>query len=293
MIASASPEALEPKDDALDAAAWAAVRAVRHGATPPAHLRSHPLLRMLGPTAAPRNLVVAQIGQSLDGRVATVTGASHYINGPGGLDHLHRLRALVEAVVVGVGTVCADDCQLTVRRVEGVSPARVVIDPAGRMPAGARLLADDGTRRIVIRAEGAPHCAAPGVETVHLPAVAGRIEPRDVVAALARRGLRRVLIEGGASTVSAFIEADLVDRLHVMVAPLLVGSGRAGLALTPIDRLDLARRPVAAAFTLGEDILFDCDMRRSAQNRRAEGGVSHDADGLNEDARSRRLHADG
>ena len=291
MIASASPEALGPQDDGLEAAAWAAVRAVRHGATPPAHLRTHPLLRMLAPVAQPRAIVIAQIGQSLDGRTATVTGASHYINGPGGLDHLHRLRALVDAVVVGVGTVCADDCQLTVRRVEGVSPARVVIDPTGRMPAGARMLTDDGTRRIVIRGEGAPHCDAPGVETVHLPAVAGRIEPSDVVAALTRRGLRRVLIEGGASTVSGFIGADMVDRLHVMVAPLLVGSGRAALALAPIDRLELARRPAAAAFPLGGDVLFDCDMRRSAENRRAEEGVSDD--GIDDDARGRRLHADG
>ena len=76
-------------------------------------------------------VVVGQIGQSIDGRIATVTGHSHYINGPAGLAHLHRLRALVDAVVVGVGTALADDPQLTVRRVTGPQPARVVIDPAG------------------------------------------------------------------------------------------------------------------------------------------------------------------
>src|SRR5215831_13657443 len=107
-------------------------------------------------------LVVGQIGQSLDGRAATSTGHSHYINGAEGLDHLHRLRALLDAVVVGVGTALADDPQLTVRRVAGPSPARVVIDPNGRLPAAARMLADDGVRRLVIMAEGA------GV--LHLPA---------------------------------------------------------------------------------------------------------------------------
>src|SRR5580698_10644198 len=78
-------------------------------------------------------LVVGQIGQSLDGRAATSTGHSHFINGTEGLDHLHRLRALMDAVVVGVGTALADDPLLTVRRVAGPHPARVVIDPSGRL----------------------------------------------------------------------------------------------------------------------------------------------------------------
>src|SRR5215471_15173199 len=84
-------------------------------------------------------VVVGQIGQSLDGRAATATGHSHYINGSDGLDHLHRLRAIVDAVVVGVGTALADDPLLTVRRVAGPHPARVVVDPRGRLHASARL----------------------------------------------------------------------------------------------------------------------------------------------------------
>jgi len=87
-------------------------------------------------------VAVGQIGQSLDGRVATETGHSHYINGPAGLAHLHRLRALVDAVVVGVGTALADDPQLTVRRVTGPQPARVVIDAGGRLPSGAPKMAN-------------------------------------------------------------------------------------------------------------------------------------------------------
>jgi diaminohydroxyphosphoribosylaminopyrimidine deaminase/5-amino-6-(5-phosphoribosylamino)uracil reductase len=89
--------------------------------------------------------VVGQCGQSIDGRIATPTGHSHYINGEAGLAHLHRLRALVDAVVIGVGTAIADDPQLTVRRVEGPSPARVIVDPNGRLPTTARALAADGT----------------------------------------------------------------------------------------------------------------------------------------------------
>src|SRR5881397_1324543 len=98
-------------------------------------------------------VIVGQIGQSLDGRIATESGHSKYINGPAGLLHLHRLRALMDAVVVGVGTAIADDPQLTVRQVAGPHPARVVIDPNGRLPASARAFRDDGVRRLVITAE--------------------------------------------------------------------------------------------------------------------------------------------
>src|SRR5262245_21345033 len=111
-------------------------------------------------------LVVGQLGQSLDGRVATPTGHSHYINGPAGLAHLHRLRALVDAVVIGIGTALADDPQLTVRRVSGPQPARVVIDPSGRLPTSARLFAADGVRRLVIVAADAKTQHPPEIDVV-------------------------------------------------------------------------------------------------------------------------------
>src|SRR5260370_27663632 len=88
-------------------------------------------------------VLVGQCGQSIDARIATPSGDSHYINGDAGLDHLHRLRALVDAVVIGVGTAIADNPQLTVRRVPGPNPARVVIGPNGPPPLGARALAAD------------------------------------------------------------------------------------------------------------------------------------------------------
>src|SRR6476661_1212119 len=171
-------------------------------------------------------VAVGQIGQSLDGRVATETGHSHYINGPAGLAHLHRLRALVDAVVVGIGTAVADDPQLTVRHVAGPSPARVVIDPSGRLPAAARLLAEDGIRRIVVtRAETETRLPA-GVEHVALPSPRGQLAPDAILAALAQRGFRRFLIEGGADTVSRFLAAGCLDRLHVVIAPIILGAGR-------------------------------------------------------------------
>jgi len=206
-------------------------------------------------------VVVGQIGQSLDGRIATATGHSKYINGPAGLDHLHRLRSLVDAVVVGVGTALADDPQLTVRRVAGPHPARVVIDPNGRLPASARLFAKDGVRRLLVTAEGATCSLASEVEVVALPAVGGRIAPPAILAALAERGLCRILIEGGADTVSGFLTAGCLDRLHVVVAPIILGAaGRASFILPPIERADLALRMPMRAHQLDDEVLFDCDL---------------------------------
>ncbi len=127
-------------------------------------------------------MVIGQLGQSLDGRVATPTGHSHYINGPAGLNHLHRLRALVDAVVVGIGTAVADDPQLTVRRVSGPQPVRVVIDPKGRLPGSARLLTNDGVRRIILTASGVRPSLPQGVEIVELPAPGGQIAPSAILA---------------------------------------------------------------------------------------------------------------
>ena len=205
-------------------------------------------------------VVVGQIGQSIDGRIATLSGHSHYINGPAGITHLHRLRALVDAVVIGVGTALADDPLLTVRRVAGPQPARVVIDPRGRLAASAKVLANDGVRRLLLTAEGTP-CALPSdVEVVALPAPDGRIAPSNVLAALAQRGLRRILIEGGAETVSRFLIAGCLDRLHIMIAPIIMGAGRASFVLPPVDRADQAMRVPVRSLQLDGDLLLDCDL---------------------------------
>ena len=206
-------------------------------------------------------MVVGQFGQSIDARIATASGHSHYINGESGLAHLHRLRALVDAVVVGVGTAIADDPQLTVRRVAGPSPARVVIDPNGRVPAAARMLADDGVRRLVITREMNDRDLPPGVERIGMPASDGRIAPASILEAMAQRGLRRILIEGGADTVSRFLAAKCLDRLHVVIAPIIIGAGPSSVTLPPIARLDEAMRAPIRAHVLGEEVLLDCDLR--------------------------------
>ncbi|MFV0296869.1 MAG: RibD family protein [Hyphomicrobiaceae bacterium] len=213
-------------------------------------------------------LVVAQLGQSLDGRIATPTGESRWINKQAALVHVHRVRAAVDAVVVGVGTVVADDPALNVRHVEGRHPARVVVDPAGRVPLSARCLdGTDGVRRVLVRAAGVDVPAPEGVEVIHVArSASGRLQAREIIAALVGIGLDSFLIEGGAGTVSTFIDDGSVDFLHVLVAPVILGSGKPGLSLNPIDRLSDALRPPASVHILEDgDVLFDCDLRRSGK----------------------------
>ncbi|MGH6770964.1 MAG: RibD family protein [Xanthobacteraceae bacterium] len=205
-------------------------------------------------------VIVAQCGQSIDARIATEAGHSHYVNGPDGLAHLHRLRALVDAVVVGVGTVNADDPQLTVRRVAGDSPVRVMIDPHGRISPSARSLVADGVRRIVLTRPETKIDLPPDVEIVRLYAANGQMAPSDILMALAERGLRRILIEGGANTVSRFLEGRCLDRLHVVIAPLIIGAGVASVNLPPIDRITEAIRAPISAHRLGDEVLLDCDL---------------------------------
>jgi riboflavin-specific deaminase-like protein len=207
---------------------------------------------------------MAQMGQSADGRIATETGASHYVTGADDILRLHRLRALFDAVVVGASTVVADDPRLTVRRVAGDHPVRVVLDTRGTVPASRRLFVDGAAPTLWLRPADAavPAPASSRVEVIPLPEVAQADLPAAVLALLHRRGLRRVLVEGGGITVSRFLAAGCLDRLHVSVAPLIIGSGRPSFTLPAVARLDQALRPRCRHFKLGEDMLFDFDLRR-------------------------------
>jgi len=208
------------------------------------------------------SFVIGQLGQSLDGRIATPTGASKYINGEEALRHLHRIRAATDAVIVGVGTAIADDPQLTTRHVAGPSPVRVVIDPNGRLPAGLKMLRDNAAPVLVITRRG--HSAPPGAEALHLGCADGHIAPGDIVRALAARGLTRLLVEGGAETLARFLNAGAIDELHLMLAPIVLGSGKTGLNLAPISGLDEAMRPLVRTMRFRDgDMLCMCDMQMS------------------------------
>ena len=221
------------------------------------------LLDLYLPLQLSSDLVIGQIGQSVDGRIATESGHSHYVTGPEDRIRLHRLRAMVDAVVVGAGTVATDNPQLTVRHVDGPNPVRVVLDPNGRVPRDRTVFHDGVARTLTVRRNLNP--AEPPMmdgEQLLLPHDEEKgFAPDVIISALREQGLRRVLVEGGGVTVSRFLQAGCLTRLHVTIAPLLIGSGRPALALPPISRLDQALRPPYRLFTLGHDVLFDLDLR--------------------------------
>ena len=207
-------------------------------------------------------LTIGQLGQSLDGRIATSGGDSYYVTGEANRTHLHRLRALVDAVVVGAGTVLHDDPQLTVRACAGENPLRVVIDSRGQLTPDHRLFQDGQAPTLIYR--GANADSAMGrAEVAALTVGEAGYDPAWLLGDLHARGRHHVLVEGGGVTVSRFLAAGLLDRLHVCIAPLIIGSGRAAVTLPDIARLSEARRPPMRTFAMPPDTLFDCDLRGS------------------------------
>jgi riboflavin-specific deaminase-like protein len=210
----------------------------------------------------PRGLAVAHIGQSLDGRIATENGESRWITGEADLLHCHRMRAIADAVLVGARTVRADDPQLTVRRCAGDNPLRVVIDPELSLTGRFKIFRDSAAATLIVAAKehsdrrGETH----GCEILGVPRVGGTLDVSAIRAALGDRGLPVVFIEGGGITISRFLEAGCLNRLQITVAPIIIGSGRPGVAFPGDRALDCALRPRIRRFDLGSDTLFDCDF---------------------------------
>jgi riboflavin-specific deaminase-like protein len=212
------------------------------------------------------NLVFAHVGQSLDAQIATSSGASRYVTGPENIRHMHCLRALSDAVVVGAGTVDRDDPQLTTRLVAGTNPTRVVIDPELRLSSERRLFTDDAAPTIVVCARGRKGKAerVGHAEIVEVEGERRFLPPAGIIGALRDRGLGRIFVEGGGVTVSRFVEARALARLHVTICPIFIGRGRPGISLPAIDDLGDALRPHARRFDLGDDVLFDCKLDPAA-----------------------------
>ena len=212
-----------------------------------------------------RPIVVGHLGQSLDGFIATHSGDSQFVTGPENILHLHRMRALSDAIVVGAGTVAADDPLLTTRHVAGPSPVRVVFDPGRRLGVHYKVFNDAAADTLYVcsRSMVQPGETQFGRATiVPVDDTDEIVDVTDVLGMLRARQCHRIFVEGGGVTVSSFLEAGLLDRLQVAIAPLIIGNGRPAIRLPAPGTLADCARPQHRVFRMGGDIFFDCDLRR-------------------------------
>ena len=235
----------------------------------PAHDPACALLDLYLPicsATAARPIAVGHLGQSLDGFIAMPTGESQFVTGHQNILHLHRMRALSDIVIVGAGTVAADNPQLTTRHVPGPNPLRVVFDPSRRLGSEYRIFTDDDADTVYACTKS---LVEPGETHVGRATILGLdsgpagVQVVGLLRALRARGARRIFVEGGGVTVSAFLEANLLDRLHMAIAPLIIGEGRPAIRLAPRATLQECQRPRYRVFRMGGDVLFDCDLRMS------------------------------
>jgi riboflavin-specific deaminase-like protein len=255
------------------AAMWKALRARRCGGGEPlpaaADAEAAALAALLGPltggaVADDGVWVTAHLAQSLDGQIATRSGVSQWISDRADIVHTHRLRALHQAIVVGAGTVAADDPQLTTREVEGESPLRIVLDTGRRLPVARRVFSGGPPTLLVAAADVAGPDRHGEAEVLRLPRDAtGGLDLALLLRRLRARGITHLFVEGGGVTVGRFLAAGLIDRLHVAVAPLLLGSGLPALVLPEAARPEDGVRAPARAFPLGADTLFDLAVGRA------------------------------
>ncbi|MFI1283375.1 bifunctional diaminohydroxyphosphoribosylaminopyrimidine deaminase/5-amino-6-(5-phosphoribosylamino)uracil reductase RibD [Streptomyces sp. NPDC020858] len=192
---------------------------------------------------------------TLDGRSAAADGSSRWISSAESRGDVHRLRAEADAVVVGSGTLRADDPHLAVRGVEGATqPLRVALDARAQVRPTARVL-DDAAPTLLVVGEDADTRHLPGVELLRLPLHDGRIGVPDLLAGLYARGVRSVLLEGGPTLAGAFLEAGAVDRVIGYLAPALLGAGAAALADAGITNISAALRlDLTEAVRIGPDL---------------------------------------
>lgn len=246
-------------DGATAALSWHAGHGWRIGRVDPA---VRDALELYLPLVTGATLAIGHLGQSIDGHIATESGDSRYVNGSENLAHLHRLRALADAVLVGPATAARDNPRLTVRHVPGPNPVRVVLDPRGELPERLRVFTDGAAPTLLACDAARTPAAAPGqAERLPLPARDGQLDPAALLAALRARGLAVVFVEGGGRTVSDFLAAGLLDRLHIAAAPVLMGAGRRGVQLPPPGSMAACPRPAHRVFRMGGDLLWDFDLR--------------------------------
>jgi diaminohydroxyphosphoribosylaminopyrimidine deaminase/5-amino-6-(5-phosphoribosylamino)uracil reductase len=212
--------------------------------------------------------VIAKYAASLDGRIAAASGDSRWVSGPQTLEWAHSVRPTLDAIVVGSGTVVIDNPSLTARpggTTEGAhQPLRVVVDSRGRVSRETHVLEGDSPTLIATSDRSSPawrdSMRAAGAEVLVLPERDGHVDLEALVRVLGERGALTVLFEGGGVLLGSLFDARLVDRVHAVIAPIIIGAAEAPAAVagTGAWRMaDAVRLREFEVHRLGADILVD------------------------------------
>lgn len=214
---------------------------------------------MSGSSFRSRPLITVKWAQTLDGRLATSTRHSRWISGPETRALAHRLRAEHDAILVGVGTVEADNPELTTRLVPGPNPLPIILDGTLRIPPNAALVRP-GTliaTLLTAPAERERMLVARGVEIVRVPAACHRVDLVSLMSMLPGRGIRSVLVEGGASVITSFLRLRLADEILIVLAPRVSGAGVDAVGDLGVKVLDRSIGFEQASFVpMGDDVVF-------------------------------------
>jgi diaminohydroxyphosphoribosylaminopyrimidine deaminase/5-amino-6-(5-phosphoribosylamino)uracil reductase len=211
-----------------------------------------------------RPYVTAKAAISLDGRIATRNGDSKWITGELAREDAHRLRAEQDAIAVGAETVIADDPALTARNGADVRhPLRVVFDSGGRTSPGAHVFDRAGRSALLIATDALPLARRRAFEEVGVDVAIvgkdrrGRTDLDEALGAILARGVNRLMVEGGGALLGAFLDADLIDEVHLYVAPILIGGGRNAFEGDGFARISDAQRfRFSAPEQLGRDLIM-------------------------------------
>jgi len=196
-----------------------------------------------------RAFAISHFAQSLDGKIATVSGDSKWIGNPANLVHAHRMRALCDGILIGARTLARDKPQLTVRHVPGTNPTRIML---GSVFEHLDYLKQVSTAPICLMS-ARPLAPQEGVEIVQLACDNGLISCAAILTALYQRGIHSVYIEGGAQTTSYFLHERALDVVQLHIAPVIFGSGLNAFAMSPIQQAAEALRFTSQTFVPVDD----------------------------------------
>lgn len=209
--------------------------------------------------------VTMKFAQTLDGRIATASGASRWISSPPSLKLAHRLRAHHDAILAGIGNVLKDDPELTTRLVKGRNPTRVILDSKLRIPLGAKVLTNQEAARTLVSATPAAEkkklaaLREMGIEVLTVPPDAdGRVDISELLKTLAQRQISSVLVEGGGETITSFLRLGLADKLVAIIAPKILGKGTDSIGELNITEISKAvKLSFEKVYRSGEDIVVE------------------------------------